>query len=90
MKRTKKETVKHSRRRANQAQSYYCRSAQIIITLDLTGDKATAIANAYPITDHDKVMGVKAGTREEVYTYMHNIQVAAEAAGTRVSWEIVQ
>jgi hypothetical protein len=81
---------KSRRRRANLAQSYYMRAALIVIRLDLTGDVATAIARAFPITGHDRVMGVKNGDRGAVYEYMHAIQVAAESCGARVTWEIVQ
>ena len=90
MKRNKEEALSRSRRRANMAQSYYCRAGQIIITLDLRGEKANAIANCYPVSTHPKVVGVVTGSRDDVYGYMHKVQVAAEATGTRVTWEILQ
>ena len=90
MKRTKEEALSRSRRRANMAQSYYCRAGQIIITLDLTGEKANAIANCYPTASHPKVVGVKSGTRDEVYEYMHKVQIAGQECGARVAWEILQ
>jgi hypothetical protein len=79
---SKEDAVNRSRRRANMAQSYYCRAGQIIITLDLRGEVANAIAN--------KVVGVVRGDRGEVYDYMHRVQVAGQVAGARVTWEILQ
>jgi hypothetical protein len=87
---SKEDAVNRSRRRANMAQSYYCRAGQIIITLDLRGEVANAIANCYPVANHPKVVGVVRGDRGEVYDYMHRVQVAGQVAGARVTWEILQ